>query len=297
MFLFTGFNSRTLGRVRPPPAAATGRGGGFQFTHPGKGATRTTSRRCWQRRSFNSRTLGRVRQNVLASASKRSGVSIHAPWEGCDPQPSRLSLPHNCFNSRTLGRVRRQISRFCSYLQMFQFTHPGKGATCASCGDNGNARKFQFTHPGKGATPTRLISERLPRVSIHAPWEGCDKEVIHFGKTSLMFQFTHPGKGATQSYLESVLATKKFQFTHPGKGATGGHASRSASPCFNSRTLGRVRRATRQISPRSSSVSIHAPWEGCDRPFGFASSPRGCFNSRTLGRVRPFSHCPLVAEA
>ena len=33
---------------------------------------------------------------------------------------------------------------------------------------------FQFTHPGKGATELEdgLASHRV--VSIHAPWEGCD---------------------------------------------------------------------------------------------------------------------------
>ena len=33
---------------------------------------------------------------------------------------------------------------------------------------------------------------------------------------------------------------------------------------FNSRTLGRVRRITRQSTELVKLVSIHAPWEGCD---------------------------------
>ena len=37
---------------------------------------------------------------------------------------------------------------------------------------------FQFTHPGKGAT-SRGASEDMPMiVSIHAPWEGCDS--LHY---------------------------------------------------------------------------------------------------------------------
>ena len=56
---------------------------------------------------------------------------------------------------------------------MFQFTHPGKGATClllylAYC------LGFQFTHPGKGATLQLRLGFRVVVVSIHAPWEGCD---------------------------------------------------------------------------------------------------------------------------
>ena len=57
------------------------------------------------------------------------GVSIHAPREGCD-----------C----------RKISQM-QMLYVFQFTHPGRGATDAINGD------MDF-----------------PRVSIHAPREGCD---------------------------------------------------------------------------------------------------------------------------
>ena len=39
--------------------------------------------------------------------------------------------------------------------------------------------KFQFTHPGKGATGRYEPPSRLSRVSIHAPWEGCDEHGMH----------------------------------------------------------------------------------------------------------------------
>ena len=77
------------------------------------------------------------------------------------------------------------------------------------------------------------------------------------------FQFTHPGKGAT-SLLTTSLAVLKFQFTHPGKGATS----------FQPLPIACV------------SVSIHAPWEGCDTIFHTSTITLQCFNSRTLGRVR-----------
>ena len=35
---------------------------------------------------------------------------------------------------------------------MFQFTHPGKGATAVGKGEGKKYYPFQFTHPGKGAT-------------------------------------------------------------------------------------------------------------------------------------------------
>ena len=33
---------------------------------------------------------------------------------------------------------------------------------------------FQFTHPGKGATVEDESKALILQVSIHAPWEGCD---------------------------------------------------------------------------------------------------------------------------
>ena len=79
---------------------------------------------------------------------------------------------------------------------------------------------FQFTHPGKGATMYDQLSyEEYKDVSIHAPWEGCDSP--HSIDLSLfeVFQFTHPGKGAT-GHKGRGCKPVQFQFTHPGKGAT-----------------------------------------------------------------------------
>ena len=56
------------------------------------------------------------------------------------------------FNSRTLGRVRQPMVVQSNYYEY----------------------KFQFTHPGKGATGVNRVAEHTSRVSIHAPWEGCD---------------------------------------------------------------------------------------------------------------------------
>ena len=58
------------------------------------------------------------------------------------------------FNSRTPGGVRhRKVGDIMRDI-VFQFTHPGRGATsvAASCASSGE--KFQFTHPGRGATGT-----------------------------------------------------------------------------------------------------------------------------------------------
>ena len=79
---------------------------------------------------------------------------------------------------------------------MFQFTHPGRGATIYprllllrrlsfNSRTPGGVRLtldptnyvtgwFQFTHPGRGATSSTGAEGFPPRVSIHAPREGCD---------------------------------------------------------------------------------------------------------------------------
>ena len=100
-------------------------------------------------------------------------VSIHAPWEGCDLPSLTMRYALNSFNSRTLGRVRqlKKGQSFDAYL--FQFTHPGKGATLLH-GQILLLLMFQFTHPGKGATT-----------------------IYHQPQGRGRFQFTHPGKGAT----------------------------------------------------------------------------------------------------
>ena len=56
---------------------------------------------------------------------------------------------------------------------------------------------FQFTHPGRGATILTTHKRRYIYVSIHAPREGCDKIEALNSWWLLLFQFTHPGRGAT----------------------------------------------------------------------------------------------------
>ena len=60
-------------------------------------------------------------------------------------------------------------------MPMFQFTHPGRGATIGTLVLDDVEVQFQFTHPGRGATD-----------------EDYRNYTINF-----LFQFTHPGRGAT----------------------------------------------------------------------------------------------------
>ena len=147
---------------------------GFQFTHPGKGAT----------------------YSLVHHLCRFSG-----------------------FNSRTLGRVRPHRGGLCEYCTWFQFTHPGKGAT----------------------RPCPRLDHRS-KVSIHAPWEGCDRRdpAVYCSRCS---------------FNSRTLGRVRRE---------GSPASSTPRRCFNSRTLGRVRPAQARSARAESEVSIHAPWEGCD---------------------------------
>ena len=148
------FNSRTLGRVRPDAGLAKKLGISVSIHAPWEGCDGWWHRRGRSLHCFNSRTLGRVRQGGKGDECAVLGVSIHAPWEGCDISASKTSrrkqvsihapwegcdcisavspARHSGFNSRTLGRVRRSILSSGNIVSMFQFTHPGKGATSSA---------------------------------------------------------------------------------------------------------------------------------------------------------------------
>ena len=79
---------------------------------------------------------------------------------------------------------------------------------------------FQFTHPGRGATPQARADIIRQVVSIHAPREGCDALFCESSRNNLWFQFTHPGRGATEMDYKKAQTRYMFQFTHPGRGAT-----------------------------------------------------------------------------
>ena len=101
----------------------------FQFTHPGRGATK-----CWQasldRRSrFQFTHPGRGATTRFDAVRPPAGVSIHAPREGCDKPGKNWKASLESFNSRTPGGVRLLYEYLDHRPKKFQFTHPGRGAT------------------------------------------------------------------------------------------------------------------------------------------------------------------------
>ena len=102
--------------------------------------------------------------------------------------------------------------------------------------------KFQFTHPGKGATAGKLRYVKDIRVSIHAPWEGCDFARLGISHQVVQVSIHAPWEGCDIYGAPRLDNEEQFQFTHPGKGATGrSHTPLGYATSFNSRTLGRVR--------------------------------------------------------
>ena len=213
----------------------------FQFTHPGKGATRERAEalsqklvsihapwegcdfarylpRCEGRFQFTHPGKGATRRS--RQRQQNVYVSIHAPWEGCDALGIAVSERTTRFNSRTLGRVRRH------YPERYTKSRVSIHAPWEGCDDQAEEKTCEIA------------------VSIHAPWEGCDAGSLSVSGVGSSVSIHAPWEGCDTAKGILECKTTQFQFTHPGKGATTGvPMSLSPSRCFNSRTLGRVRLA------------------------------------------------------
>ncbi len=102
--------------------------------------------------------------------------------------------------------------------------------------------KFQSMHPIKDATGTKRRLQRLRKISIHAPYKGCNitlEEVLQ----CLLISIHAPYKGCNKILLLIVLLIKLFQSMHPIKDAT--------TPALTQNNL--------------ISISIHAPYKGCNK--------------------------------
>ena len=148
-----------------------------------------------------------------------SHVSIHAPWEGCDNQMLIYRYNLRRFNSRTLGRVR--LLSIDIEISTASF----------------NSRTLGRVRLSRGDADSCIL-----RVSIHAPWEGCDARRVRRKSFSIAFQFTHPGKGATAHYGVDVPRGRGVSIHAPWEGCD----------------------LLAMLTSLRFLVSIHAPWEGCD---------------------------------
>ena len=130
--------------------------GGFQSTHPVRGATtysaalgttldnfnprtpcgvRPQSESIGRRRleNFNPRTPCGVRRLLRRHRLRKLPISIHAPRAGCDILTPRKKTLFMHFNPRTPCGVRQKCIVIYQLSRKFQSTHPVRGATLRLC--------------------------------------------------------------------------------------------------------------------------------------------------------------------
>ena len=176
------------------------------------------------------------------------------------------SLTWNNFNPRTPCGVRRPPSCLATVPQLFQSTHPVRGAT-------------------SGSAPAG------PRCSNFNPRTPCGVRRTGRRKSSglALFQSTHPVRGATDPFFRKRISDSDFNPRTPC-------GVRLESPVLVVNTTDISIHAPRAgfdlilfSARRVLLISIHAPRAGCDAPFTPFPSPKTThFNPRTPCGVRPF---------
>ena len=169
---------------------------------------------------FNPRTPRGVRLAADAPTPPHPCISIHAPREGCDTAIAASYTP----------------------LDLFQSTHPARGATCAEHCDR-HPCGISIHAPREGCDPmlpnntvgNEVISIHAPRegcdyqsasyglsdsISIHAPREGCDLGRANLA-TAIRSNFNpRTPRGVRRNSGTATTSDRKFQSTHPARGAT-----------------------------------------------------------------------------
>ena len=146
---------------------------------------------------FNSRTPGGVRQPCCVVAVVKTSVSIHAPREGCDLLLLLVLPLLISFNSRTPGGVRLKRRRTIINAINVSIHAPREGCDLPALFRPNSSVLFQFTHPGRGATIYNLIYFAA-KISFNSRTPGGVRQSTQiFTSVTTMFQFTHPGRGAT----------------------------------------------------------------------------------------------------
>ena len=105
---------------------------------------------------FNSRTPGGVRRLIPLYRRSWSQVSIHAPREGCDLQALREYV-HGYAVSIHAPREGCDVNFLCAPVVRWVSIHaPREGCDGDRRKVEALASLFQFTHPGRGATKKSL---------------------------------------------------------------------------------------------------------------------------------------------
>ena len=126
----------------------------FQSTHPARGATYNIALVRYRPKDFNPRTPRGVRLFVSA-------------FDQYDYD----------FNPRTPRGVRLLQEQEAELEQVFQSTHPARGATHRHI-QGRQYSKISIHAPREGCDEHNEIHVHTARISIHAPREGCDRSIF-----------------------------------------------------------------------------------------------------------------------
>ena len=211
------------------------------------------------------------------------------------------------FNPRTPCGVRRVLLRYLIVYNIFQSTHPLRGATGKFAFLRGSVY-ISIHAPLAGCDARKLGRLPTPDISIHAPLAGCDPCPPACQATRRRFQSTHPLRGAT---LDKVRRQHLIRISiHAPLAGCDRHRAGGIGILqhFNPRTPCGVRLVcigvTLFILPFQSThplrgatingdrwkeyghISIHAPLAGCDPVMRRCEMLRLHFNPRTPCGVR-----------
>ena len=147
---------------------------------------------------------------------------------------------------------------------MFQFTHPGRGATSPAWYVSLTLVSFNSRTPGGVRQDTFLISLRdLGRFNSRTPGGVRQSWSLSESERKQSFNSRTPG-GVRLGFSRTKFQPMSFNSRTPGGVRLSSHRSFALSCCFNSRTPGGVRQRIRPHLRHTHDVSIHAPREGCD---------------------------------
>ena len=88
---------------------------------------------------------------------------------------------------------------------LFLSTLPARGATSGFT-STASAQEFLSTLPARGATNGTLHYDTGGFISIHAPREGSDLDIMGYSCPLCIFLSTLPARGATRKQMAQIIA-------------------------------------------------------------------------------------------
>ena len=147
--------------------------------------------------------------------------------------------------------------------------------------------RFQSTHPARGATIAVKDCLQSPVISIHAPREGCDGCIPQFPPQMPSISIHAPREGCDRGEHRRCVGGHNFNPRTPrGVRRVSSFPGHFTSIHFNPRTPRGVRRCPARGYSKHTTISIHAPREGCDALHAKGSPGHPYFNPRTPRGVR-----------